>query len=231
MFAYSENFPNAVTDYKSFLSKKYPQKTVLKLVGDRYKLSGTERTMLYRGITTNDKVELRRQKLISENIPNQEILFIDALNQLLTIGSYLYGRVVFLCNDCFLRDASEIHSKAIDALMPFRAVELLMGYLAKMETAGVVLYFDSKVSGCELFCEKLKNILLDFMIQPEIIMSESVDKDLVNQEVGIVCTSDSTIIEKTQLKVFDLAKATLEYHFWPKFFDLKKIASDSPIQF
>ena len=220
MFAYSEDFPNAVKDYESFLSKKYPQKAILKLVGDRYKLSGIERTMLYRGITTPDKAELRRGKLIEESKLKNEILHVDAFNQLLTIGSYLHGRIVFISNDGFLRDASEAHSKAIETLLPFRAVEIMIGYLAKTEISSVKLYFDSQVTGYEIFCERLEKSLPDFVLQPEIIVSENADKELINQEEGIICSSDSAIIERSELKVFDLAKATLEYNFWPKFFDL-----------
>ncbi len=220
MFSYSDDFPNAVNDYETFLSKNYPQKPILKLVGDRYKLSGIERTMLYRGITTPDKAELRRGKLIEECKLKNEILHIDAFNQLLTIGSYLHGRVVFISNDGFLRDASEAHSKAIDTILPLRAVEIVIAYLSKTELAGVNLYFDSQVTGYEIFCERLEKSLPDFVLQPEIIVSGNVDKELINQEEGIICSSDSEIIERTDLKVFDLARATLEYHFWPKFFDL-----------
>lgn len=220
MFAYSEDFPNAVKDYESFLSKKYPQKAILKLVGNRFKLSGIERIMLYRGITTQDKAEMRRRKLIEESKLKNEILHIDAFNQLLTIGSYLYGRVVFISNDGFLRDASEAHGKAIETLLPLRSVEIVIAYLAKTEINGVKLYFDNQVAWFEIFCEKLEKSLPDFILQPEIIVSANVDKNLINQTEGIICSSDSAIIERTGLKVFDLARATLEYHFWPKFFDL-----------
>jgi hypothetical protein len=223
MITYSEDFPNAVKDYESFLSKNYPQKTVLKLVGDRYKLTGTERAMLYRGITTQDKAEMRHGKLIEESELKNETLHIDAFNQLLTIGSYLHGRVVFISNDGFLRDASAAHGKAIETLLPFRAVEIVIGYVAKTEISGVKLYFDSQVTGFEIFCEKLEKSLPDFVLQPEIIVSANVDKNLINQTEGIICSSDSIIIELTQLKVFDLAKATLEYNFWPKFFDLNAL--------
>jgi hypothetical protein len=220
MFAYTQDFPQAVRDYESFLRNKYPQKAILKLVGDRYKLSGIERIMLYRGITTQDKAEMRHGKLIEESELKNETLHLDAFNQLLTIGSYLHGRVVFISNDGFLRDASEAHGKAIETLLPLRSVEIVIAYLAKTEINGVKLYFDSQVTGFEIFCEKLDKSLPDFILQPEIIVSANVDKNLINQTEGIICSSDSAIIERTGLKVFDLARATLEYHFWPKFFDL-----------
>ena len=223
MFTCSEAFTEAVRDYKFFLSKKYPQKTLLKMVGDRYKLSGTERAMLYRGVAPHEKANSRRDKLIGESELKGKLLCVDAFNQLLTIASYLQGRIVFLSNDGFLRDASEIHGKEINTVLPARAVEILIGYLAKTEIAGISLYFDKQVSGCETFYNKLSRLLPGFILQPEIIFSDTVDKDIINWPEGIICTSDSTIIEKSILKIFDLARNTLEYHFWPKFFDLNSI--------
>jgi hypothetical protein len=227
MITYSENFSIAIKDYEILLSKKYPQKAILKLVGDHYKLTGTERTMLYRGIASKENSKRRFQKRIIEADLKRKVIFIDALNQLLTISSYLLGKAVFLCNDGFLRDASELHGKAIEALLPIRAFEIVMAYLSKCEIAGVSFYFDSGVNGCQDYCEMLMKKLPDFILQPEIILSSTVDKDLTNQSDGIICTSDSAIIDKCQMNVFDLARNTLEYHFWPEFFDLKRSATDS----
>lgn len=201
------------------------------MVGDRYKLTGTERAMLYRGVTTFDKAAMRRSRLINKGELKSEILHIDAFNQVLTIGSYLHGLVVYISNDGYLRDASEIHGKAMETLLPLRAVEVVISYLIKTDINGVKLYFDSQVSGVENFLDKLRKVLPDFNLQPEIIISENVDKDLIGQSEGVICTSDSTIIEQTGLKVFDLSRATLEYHFWPKFFDLNSLATDSQIKF
>lgn len=225
MISCKENFMTAIEDYEFFLSRKYPQKTILKLVGDRYRLSGTERTMLYRGITIKEKAEMRFQKLIPETNLRGEVVLVDALNQLFTISAYLLGRPVFLCNDGFLRDAMELHGKSIGTHLPIRAFELVMAYFVKLECSGMVFYFDRQVNGCLQYYELLAKKLPDFIMQPEIILSHTVDKDLINQTEGFIATSDSVIIEKSPLKVFDLAKNTLEFHFWPEFFDLNKLIS------
>ena len=101
----TENFKNAIYDYIYFLEKEYPQKAILKLIGDRYLLSGIQRTMLYRGITTKENSLKRTSKLITENLLSNQILHIDGYNVLITIGSYLNGNTVFVSNDNFLRDA------------------------------------------------------------------------------------------------------------------------------
>jgi hypothetical protein len=226
MFDYSSDFPQAVKDYEVFIWKKYPQKAILKLVGDRYKLSGIERSMLYRGVTSYDKAMARRAKLVDASVLKNEILLIDAFNQLLTIGSYLHGKIVFLSMDGILRDASEIHGKDIQNLLPLRSLEIMIAFLINTGIAGAKLIFDSQVSGHEAFCEKIKKALPDFKLQPEIIISQSTDKELTGQTEGIICTSDSQIIERSPLKIFDLARATLNHHFWPEFFDLNTIVND-----
>jgi hypothetical protein len=227
MFAYSKDFPQAIKDYETFLWKKYPQKTVLKLVGDRYKLTGTERAMLYRGVTTFDKAAKRRSQLANPSHLKSMTLHVDAFNQLLTIGNYLRGQVVFLSFDGLLRDASGIHGKILEKFLPFRSVEIVISYLLKTEISGLKLYFDSQVSGYEAFIMNLRKALPDFVLQPEIVISNQVDKNLSTITDGIVCTSDSVIIDRITIKVFDLARSTIEYHFIPKFFDLEKIAADS----
>jgi hypothetical protein len=229
MFTFSKDFPQAIKDYETFLWKQYPQKAVLKLAGDRYKLTGTERAMLYRGVTTFDKAVRRRSKLTNLNALKGEVLHIDAFNQLLTISSYLHGKPVFISFDGCLRDASEIHGKSISPLLPMRAVEIIISFLLTTGIEGAKLIFDTQINGHELFMEKLNKALPDFKLNPELVSSENTDSELIKLTKGIICTSDSVIIERTPLKVFDLARSTLEYHFWPKFIDMNNLAADTQI--
>ena len=60
----SPEFKSAYNDYLDLLTKKYPQKAILKLVGDRYKLNGSERTMLYRGVCTREGINIRKKKMM-----------------------------------------------------------------------------------------------------------------------------------------------------------------------
>jgi hypothetical protein len=223
MQSYSEELSQAIRDYETFLWKKYPQKTVLKMVGDRYKLSATERAMLYRGVVPKEIATRRKLKLIDDTHLKNETLYVDAYNQLLTIGSYFKGLPVFVSLDGMLRDALEIHGKGTENDLPMRAFEIVMSYLAQSGVDIVRFYFDNQVTGFENFHHKLKAYLNDFVLQPEIISSDHVDKELSSVNEGIVATSDSIIIDRSEVKIFDLARATIEYHFWPKFFDLNSI--------
>jgi len=43
---------------------------------------------------------------------------------------------------------------------------------------------------------------------------------LKNIEEGFVATSDSNIIDKAKVNIFDLARYTIFYHFNPNFIDM-----------
>ena len=51
MVMFTETLKDAARDYRFLLNRSYPQKASIKLVGDRYQLSGQERSVLYRGVS------------------------------------------------------------------------------------------------------------------------------------------------------------------------------------
>ncbi|MCK4406743.1 MAG: DUF434 domain-containing protein, partial [Bacteroidales bacterium] len=217
---FSKDFQTAVNDYLLLLDKKYPQKAILKLIGDRYALNGTERSMLYRGITTSKNAEKRAKKLISEkNIINQPI-HIDGYNVLITIGSYLNGNLVFIGNDRYLRDASEIHGKIFRTELFERAVILILVYLEKLKVSEINFYLDQPVSFSGKLSQKINKIIKDYYLTGKAEVYNSPDYILKNIEEGFVATTDSTIIDKAKLNIFDIARNTIKYHFNPNFIDM-----------
>ncbi len=78
------NFGDAATDYLYFLDRRYPQKASLKLIGDRYRLSGIERSMLFRGISASGIARTRNKKLVSDECVSGNWLMIDVYNTLIT---------------------------------------------------------------------------------------------------------------------------------------------------
>ncbi len=101
----------AVKDYYYLTERGYPRKGVLMLVGNRYGLSDTQRTILYRGIASETRYRRRKKKLISSQKIQDQNLHIDGFNVLTTIASYLLGKVLFISSDHILRDASGMKGK------------------------------------------------------------------------------------------------------------------------
>ncbi len=107
----------AAADYRWLLDRKYPDQPTIKLVGDRYQLTGVERAMLFRGVfSTRDsrrRASLRvdEQQLYAGRCSDDSALLVDGHNVLFTIWNYLAGRPIVAGTDGFIRDIGGTHSR------------------------------------------------------------------------------------------------------------------------
>jgi hypothetical protein len=214
---FSEQFYQALEDYMLLLNKSYPQKTILELVGTRYSLNHFERSMLYRGITEKEKAKQRNKKVTKHQKLKGQVLHIDLFNALFTIAAYLRGFPVYLANDGILRDASESHgcSDWIDHLE--QGLSLTMEFTKNEQPEKMLFYIDNPLEYCRKVVEKIHDHCQEAGIDHEIILHDSPDHLLEKAKTGILASSDSTIIDRTQLPVLDLPRAVLEFHFVPTF--------------
>jgi hypothetical protein len=215
----STNFHSALKDYLFLMEKEYPQKATLKLISDKYRLSGIERSILFRGVVTTQKVNLRKSK-VAESLPASGMITIDGFNVLRTIASYLMGRPVYVAMDGFLRDASELHGKPLEQNRRLKAFDLV---LSMLNNGDYTLYipFDSPVSRSGETAASVNKILQEKNIKGRAETVRSADFQLKQATSGIIATADSAIIEQAKVPVADLAQLTLKYHFHPDFFDLR----------
>lgn len=210
----TQNFTLAIRDYTFLLNNKYPEREVLKLVGNRYKLSHIQRTIIYRGISGKDRIGSRTGRLVSR-INND--LIIDGYNVIFTITNYLLGKVVFVSNDNLLRDAGEVSGKAIDNPMFNRAIDLLINYLSRLEIIRCIVFIDEPVNKSDELARLLEEKITSNNILGEIRVVKSPDKEIINSKAGIVASSDSEIIDQSNLPVVDLPRIIIEQTFSPSF--------------
>lgn len=216
----TEDFRNALHDYFYLSDRGYPERGFLKLVGDRYRLSDHQRTILYRGVTSRGLAKSRQFKLCTFSDTKNQKVFIDGFNVLLTIGSYLQGMPVFIAMDGFLRDASKFRGR-------FPKSEIIKNSLQKLlQTPGFEnqekLHFIFDKSAKTLFdwnqiFQNNNNVDQNYL---KMSFCENVDKTLILQSQGIVCTSDTEIIDKAPCKIFDLPHHVLTQHYSPPLIDL-----------
>ena len=81
-------FIEAIKDYYLLLNKEYPQKEILKLTGNRYKLNRIQRILLYRGIFPDQLARSRKEK--KTDLILNPCLCVDTYNVLFTISNYLF---------------------------------------------------------------------------------------------------------------------------------------------
>lgn len=215
------DFSKAIKYYNILLEEGFPQKAILKLVGDRYRLSSVERTLLYRGVCAKKDSIHRRSKIALVKDVKNKTIHIDGYNIFITIGSYLNGNLVFLGYDNFLRDSAEVHGKKIRKELLNRSIFLVFDYLKKIKANKVQIYLDNPVSNSGDLAMKLNEDLESSCLQGYAETVNSPDFLLKEINKGIIATSDSTIIDKCQVPVLDLARKVLSYHFKPSFFKLR----------
>ena len=222
MFSLSPNFEKAVADYLYLLEKGYPQKSILKIVGDRYQLVSTERSMLYRGVVTEADRNRRKLKKLAA-LPSGTTLTIDGYNVIRTTGSYLLGKPVFVAMDGFLRDAAEMHRSTLKKKILERTLELLMNYLSSVSPRKVAIYLDEPVSKSGELASRINELLEQNGLKGEALTVHSPDHHLKAVSKGVICTADSAVIDVSKTKVFDLARAILDLTFHTDFVTFKDL--------
>lgn len=218
------DFLNACRVYAFLMDRHFPEKGALKLVGDRYRLSGDQRTVLYRGISSRQRSEIRKSLLVSDITGRN--LVIDGYNVLFTLLNYRLGRITFISTDSMLRDAGSLHGKLRDENTFGDCVQILVNYLIRHPPAAVEIYLDSPVSHSERHAQLIRDKLKAGGLTGDCQVIKSADWALKNSRQSVIATSDTAIIEKALVPVFDLSRHVLDSFYKPDFPVLDRLIAD-----
>lgn len=220
---HSENFKQAMQDYIFLLNKKYPEKSIHELVSTRYALNHFERSMLYRGITTKEKAENRRSRLITIEQLDTRTLHVDLFNVLFTVAAYLRGFPVYYSNDGLVRDASESHDSNEFVEHLVKSLDLLLDFTGSLKISKIIFYLDNPLHLSGMMAKQIETRAPALKVGIEIIRDESPDHLVRGAAEGVIATSDSSIIDKSSLPVLDLPRHLLEKAFRPNLLNLEQL--------
>ena len=208
---FPEGFMEAARDYSWMLSRHYPQKSSLKLVGDKFMLSKALRQVLYRGICAPERARERQQKL---GMPGKgERILVDGYNVLFTVNNYLLGKHVFIGNDGCLRDAGEMRGRIVNKPVFSRSIGLLLDVLALWEGNTYIIYLDEPIPFSGRLSIELSKDMVQMGIEGEALCVASADHWLKKDQSDAVATSDSVIMDQYSGKVIDIPRYILELSF------------------
>jgi hypothetical protein len=205
------SFVSACKDYAYFINRNYPERGTLKLVGDRYRLTRDERTVLYRGVSSAEKSVLRKAKLVKEI--EDKTVAIDGYNVLFTLLNYRLGRFTFVSTDDVLRDAGSLHGKLKDEEMFIDCIKILAKHLSVMPPLQVDVFLDSPVSHSEKHAQVITDIFRQFNLPINCQVIRSADYGLTHMPFDVLATSDSVIIDNAEGGVVDLPRMILEKQY------------------
>jgi len=204
-------FNKACQDYFYMINRHYPERGCLKLIGDRYRLGGDQRTILYRGISSRERSLARKARLVSD-IRNTALV-IDGYNVLFTLLNYRQGRYTFISTDGILRDAGSLHGRLHDEATFTACLGLLVNHLAEQGPLRTDIFLDAPVSHSAKHTTMIRQMLVDSGLQGDCFVVRSADYSLKQSLNGILATSDTAIIDHTTLPVTDLSRAVLEHAY------------------
>lgn len=215
MNTFPDSLMQAAKEYLWLLTQSYPQKSSLKLVGDKFMLSGEMRQVLYRGIAASQTAAVRRKKI--GTFARGDYVLIDTYNVLFTVNNYLLGKHLFICNDGMLRDAGEMRGRIVNKPQFKRSVFLMLEVLQEFKDLNFIHYLDEPVSFSGQLSTELNKDMARMGIEGEAHVVKSPDRKLMDESSNAICTSDGQIIDCYKDKVVDLSRMILRKNFQANF--------------
>lgn len=136
----------AAADLAWLLSRAYPVKAAVKLVGDRFALTLRQRSAIQRATVGDPVRDARRAARIEPEAVAGRPLLIDGYNVLLTVESALGGGIVLACRDDAYRDMASMAGHYKRVRQTSEALRLLGSYLEKARCPEVRWYLDRPIS-------------------------------------------------------------------------------------
>lgn len=211
-------FIRACTDYEYLLNRGFPERGVLKLTGDRYRLDGDQRTILYRGISSKARSDIRHAMLVN-SLAGAHVL-VDGYNVLFTLLNYRLGKPVFICTDGMVRDAGAMHGRLRNQGMFSECVHLLFNTLAQLGPAGTTVYLDSPVSHSRQHAAHIREVMQRNHLPGECFVVQSADWALKQHTGVVIATSDTAVMEKAGAGVVDLPRQVLDAAYGAEYLNL-----------
>ena len=205
--------PEAYGEYRFLLSRGYPAKGALKLVGDRHRLSRLERNCLFRGTVDDETAETRGRKMIPPGGACGASLGIDWYNVLITVETYLKGGVLFLADDGVTRDAAAVHGSWRPSPVTETATDSIVSALRRIGPGRIDVFLDAPVAFSGELAAELRGRIGEAVpgAAYDVALAASADWPLKRYQ-GIVASSDSVVLDSAS-KVLDLARHALEWRF------------------
>jgi hypothetical protein len=222
------SFKLAIEDFRYLKNRNYPDKAALKLVSDHHRLNAVERNCLFRAIFSASDSQRRKAKLATTEDVKGQLLGVDWYNVLITVESYLKGYPVFISDDGLVRDSSGVHGSYKAGKITERGIAEILSVIAALKPARLEIFLDSPISHSGDMAEQLRERLSPATSMPhQVSVFPSADYPLKSFN-GIVATSDSSIIDRHQVKqVFDLARFVIESSFHARIRTVEMLSENS----
>jgi len=185
----------AAGDLAWLLSRAYPVKAAVKLVGDRYALRVRQRSAIQRATVGDALREARQARRVGPDAVAGEPLLVDGYNVLLTVESALGGGIVLACRDGAYRDMASMagHYKRVEQTRS--ALRLLGAFLAAAGCSEVRWYLDRPISNSGRLRALMEDVAAEHAWPWVVELVASPDRELAASD-ELVASADGWILDQ-----------------------------------
>jgi hypothetical protein len=216
----------AQQDILYLLNRGYPMKNASTFVGNHYVLSERQRLALVRATSSTETLVFRKQKCLTEDFENQ-IVYVDALNIIITLEVALSDSTLLRCMDGSIRDLAGLRGtyRLIDKTDI--AIRLIGEELKAMKVKKAVFYLDSPVSNTGRLKQRIQELLEQYTFE---VTTELVNNaDTILEKMDYVISSDAIILNKCVSWINFVYKITKTYLPETGYIDLSMQDMDPPL--
>lgn len=197
-----ETMREAVKDVVYLLNRGFAENSVLKIVGDRYRLQKRQRQALMRAVCTDEILLTSQQKQIDWNQLSGKSVVIDAYNLLITTESALSDGIILHCKDGCYRDIASVHGTYRKVAETLPAIRLIGQALQSLGVTKAHWFLDSPISNSG----RLKQLLL-----------EEATQNQWNWEAELVHSPDKTLVERSEIVISSDSWVVTQATAWTNF--------------
>jgi hypothetical protein len=183
----------ALADMYYLLSRAYPVKPTLSLVGNRHRLRARQLQALQGMSCSAREIEERRERQLGNAAIEGKTLCIDGFNVVILLETFLSGGYIFRGLDGSYRDLSSVHGTYKKVNQTEEVLLLAGNALKALGVKKAVWVFDAPVSNSgrlRALCIKLAEA---HGFEWEVLLDNAPDKYLVTHG-GVVCSADAWVL-------------------------------------
>jgi hypothetical protein len=185
----------AVHDVSWLLTRAYAWDSVLKLVGDRYRLTARQRRAVQRSACSDSSLQRRSERCRPLTALAGCTVHIDGLNLLTTVEAMLAGGVLLSGRDGCLRDMASVHGTYRQVAETEPAMRLIGDLLAALAPARCTWWLDRPVSNSGRVSQRLLALAQAAQWPWDTRLVADPDREL-KLASDLVITADSVILDQ-----------------------------------
>ncbi|MEM6725587.1 MAG: DUF434 domain-containing protein [Bacteroidota bacterium] len=183
----------AARDFNYLLSRGYPDRSSLQLVGNRYRLNKRQQKAMLRVCMSDEQLQQIKANEVKTSQLEGQVILIDGFNVLITIESALSHAFLFEGRAGCYRDIASVHSTYRRVQETEKAFRIIGKHLKALKPASVQWYLDSPISNSGRLAQFGRTIAEECQFDWSFDLVANPDKTIAERS-GIAISSDTWVL-------------------------------------